>query len=684
MNRIQKLSQNIARKFINIADRGNGTGGQSFISRWFNPPAWDTLKALEEYKGYVFTCVQAIAEEVAKIDITVNRRLANGDLMPVPNHPFIQLLRKPNPMMNKFQLIEITIIHNLMVGDSFWYMALGEATGRPKALYPMRPDLVDVVVDENTGLVSGYLYRRNVANNIPLELNEVFQHSTANPLNPYRGIGVVEAGAVYVDTEQLTSRFSRNFIYNNAAPSGIVNLKGTITAEEFDKFKRLWRESYGGVDNAGKTAFLRQGEAEFTKIGISLGDIDMQSLKNLSREDIMSMFRVSKPILGITDDVNRANAEAAEFIFAKRVIEPKMMRLADALNNLLKERWGDEFEIDFESPVPDDVTTRIDRYTRGLDSWLTINDIRDEEGLAPIEGGDFLRRPLNLIEIGEPMENKARSKEIGKITITKTKTVKAVPKKKELDVETKENFRVSLMRQQEKFEGIFRKSVNKILNKQLAEVKSKLGSRKALEEFMFDENEAIKVFREDLTPVQLELLNEQGKIALLIAGADDLNFEIREDIKKKVSDSLDRMAKEFNDDTIDKLKTTLTEGIAEGESLAKLSGRINSVYSDAKGYRSERIARSETLKASNGAAEEAYKQTGYVVAKEWYANPDACEFCDEMDGRVVGIDTEYQSLDSSLTGVDGGQYDFNYESIDYPPLHPNCRCAILPVRQSQL
>ena len=38
-----------------------------------------------------------------------------------------------------------------------------------------------------------------------------------------------------------------------------------------------------------------------------------------------------------------------------------------------------------------------------------------------------------------------------------------------------------------------------------------------------------------------------------------------------------------------------------------------------------------------------------------------------------------QQKGDTVAGADGGTYKLNYEAVDGPPLHPNCRCATQPV-----
>jgi len=79
-------------------------------------------------------------------------------------------------------------------------------------------------------------------------------------------------------------------------------------------------------------------------------------------------------------------------------------------------------------------------------------------------------------------------------------------------------------------------------------------------------------------------------------------------------------------------------------------------------YRTETIARTETLKASNAGRNEAWKQGvdgGYIspnAVKEWQAEGDACQICAPLNGEQVSLSESFPEGD--------------------PPRHPNCRCNV--------
>jgi hypothetical protein len=102
--------------------------------------------------------------------------------------------------------------------------------------------------------------------------------------------------------------YLNNFMDNNAIPAGVVVAKGQVNEDDWNLFKRQWSEKYSGVDNAGKTGYVRGSDLDFVKTGLSLKDMDFENVKRSNREDIMIMFGISKPMMAIFDDINRASA----------------------------------------------------------------------------------------------------------------------------------------------------------------------------------------------------------------------------------------------------------------------------------------------------------------------------------------------------------------------------------------
>ncbi len=115
------------------------------------------------------------------------------------------------------------------------------------------------------------------------------------------------------------------------------------------------------------------------------------------------------------------------------------------------------------------------------------------------------------------------------------------------------------------------------------------------------------------------------------------------------------------------LTRTLREGIEAGESMDDLKRRVNEVFEEYDNVRAERSARTETIRSQEQGNQEVYKEAGFE-RKVWFANPDCCDLCAELDNQDVPIDEPY--------------FDDDYGDGMAPPRHPACRCASAPFDES--
>lgn len=115
----------------------------------------------------------------------------------------------------------------------------------------------------------------------------------------------------------------------------------------------------------------------------------------------------------------------------------------------------------------------------------------------------------------------------------------------------------------------------------------------------------------------------------------------------------------IDDGTREMLRGDVRLAMQEGWSNDQLADALadNYAFSD---KRATLIARTETARADVEGNLAGYRELG-VTRKQWLTAPECCDECHEIDGMTVGIDEGFPS------GVNG------------PPLHPNCRCDVLPV-----
>lgn len=116
---------------------------------------------------------------------------------------------------------------------------------------------------------------------------------------------------------------------------------------------------------------------------------------------------------------------------------------------------------------------------------------------------------------------------------------------------------------------------------------------------------------------------------------------------------------EIGETTRQKVRALVGRAEEDGWSNDRLAEELTSddSFSDS---RAERIARTETAMADVQGSLIGWKESGVVAEKEWIvAQDNECDECSALDGKTVPLDEEFEDGD--------------------PPLHPNCRCDVLPV-----
>lgn len=144
-----------------------------------------------------------------------------------------------------------------------------------------------------------------------------------------------------------------------------------------------------------------------------------------------------------------------------------------------------------------------------------------------------------------------------------------------------------------------------------------------------------------------------------------------------------RFARQINSTTANALREELLEGMENGETISQLSRRISGLAEEWQGTRAEMIARTETARAYSKGRIEAWSATGVVERKVWHAADDACPFCLKMNGTECGLRDTFADKGDVLIAETDENYDLQmnigYADVEGPPLHPNCRCALLAI-----
>ncbi|MBN1200623.1 MAG: phage portal protein [Anaerolineae bacterium] len=349
---------------------------------------------------WVYVAVNRIAEAAALVPFRVLARVGEQTIE-IADHPFERLLRRPNPLMSRFELLEHTVGHLEIHGNAYWFLA-GQAGGPPLELWPLRPDRVSIVPDPVRG-VRGYIYEVD-GRRVPLDASEVVHFRRWHPANDYYGLSALEAARLAVESDRAMADWNRRYFGEGmAVPAGIVAIRERVSDADFERLKREWRTAYGGRER--KTAFLRGASVEWHNVGLSQQDMDFLNARRFNREEIFQIFGI--PVGMFSENATEANALVGERVFIERTLWPKLVRIAEKITTDLLPFYAGDLVGCFDDIRPQDKSATFEeiRAARGV---LSVNEIRARYfQLGPVPWGDGPEAETDTGAENEPVRDPA-------------------------------------------------------------------------------------------------------------------------------------------------------------------------------------------------------------------------------------------------------------------------------------
>ena len=455
-------------------------------SSWQVPPERDARGFLAAYSEIysLFGIALRIATAVGEVRWRLYKGSERSERAQVAEHPILRLLDYANEFQTGGEIIELTTLHRILAGKAYWYLPRN-GLGMPAEIWVIPPHLIKPIPSQKD-FIAGYLAQ--VGNeNIPFSRDEIIWFPMLDPLNPYGGIGYAQAASIELDSEAYAGRWNRNFFYNSARPDGALYTDKSLSEEQFKALQEQWGEHHRGLSKAHKLAIL-EGGLKYQQIQISQKDMDFGGLRKQTRENLLFTFGMPLSVMGIVENVNRANAEAGDYTFARWIVKPELSRLRNKLNEKLVPMFplAKGIEVDFDEVVPETIEQKRLLSESGMRSGsLTINESRKFLGFEPIPTGDQLLIPLNLIPT--PIASKPPKSE-------------ETPKSKGYSLEQKEEIWKRYAQKTERQEQMFKRILGVQFDKQKNQIIERLEQTGKLDESLLDSEVAQRKLADAFKP----------------------------------------------------------------------------------------------------------------------------------------------------------------------------------------
>jgi HK97 family phage portal protein len=651
-------------------------------------------------QGYRFNsiasaCIQMIATSLPEAPLKVYREIEGEEPEVVEGHWLMELIRHPNDYTSSFELWEKTAIHLLAGGTSYWLLLRDNEveSGPVNRLELLRPDLVTAEIDQETGQIVGWVYRPEGTS---MEIRYPVYQVLAIPFpDPLGNEGLPPLGRVVreIGIDNGATDFVKQFFDNGAVVAGILSSDQELDNETAARIEERWYQKFGRwAKGRFRTAVLGKG-TKYQQMALNFRDMEFESVRSFVETRICSAFGVDPVLLpswvGIRHGGKYSNyQEARRHLWAETII-PLLRRIESKINSQLlvyEEGHFCRFDLGKVEALQENENDKWERIWNAFQrDMFPLGYAQKVLGVPVDEDKEEMyyseMKSAGTPEPEESEEEQGREEEGDNNTDSQRKAFQ----KKDID---RDKFTEVIRRvqdeQEKKIKGqmadFFREAKGRVVDaakKELTEnelLVIALAIEQTLEELQIE-----------LQPISLTAFLDAaitgGTVAAEFLGLDFDPDD--EELRRKLREYSLEFAKRIISTTRKDMLGLLAKAEQDKWTYTKLKDEIRGKFNQYSENKAQMIARTETVKMVNLGSATSYIQNGFFNL-EWHAIDDkkTCPFCNKMDGKVTPVGVPFASKGETITAEDEDgnpvSMKIDYANVEVPPLHPNCRCALLP------
>ncbi len=360
----------------------------------------NVMENLRHIRETVAACMHARSEAIGRgtFHAYVGRN-GSADLRDALSfdHPLEKLLRRPNPIFDMSDLLELSSQWLDATGNSIW-LKVRDGNGAVVELWPA--SVLSFQIERGAdGLPETY---RFLPSNALIPASDVIHIRRPDiRMSPFFGHGLISDILDTAKAETAVRLFQSRFFENDATPRAVLRWPpgALMTQDEMDRLRIAWESKYASPNNAGRIGILPDG-GEVQLLGSGGKELDFTKSKEELKSAIREAFRVPSVVFGDTDNVNLSNAETSYMVFLRDVVDHSLAKHAQAFTRALAsefdapERSQDtgrfvprgELLIQHDGLMPESEDIFMDRVN-ALKQSMTIDEQRALIGLGPLPNG---------------------------------------------------------------------------------------------------------------------------------------------------------------------------------------------------------------------------------------------------------------------------------------------------------
>jgi hypothetical protein len=298
----------------------------------------------------------------------------------VPAHPALDLIEHGNTQFPGAVCIRLLQQYLDTVGEAFAPMDMN-GLGQPTDLWPVPPTWVSDLRIGVQGDLRFYQVTPKNGGVKDVPESHMFRMWNPNLADPYgRGRGLGHALGDELETDEYAARHMKAWFYNRARPDVLITAEG-LQLPDIERLERGWLSKLKGTAGVGRPHFINR-KVDVKELQASFKDMALSELRRDERDIIIHVYGVPPEIFGIIENSNRSTIDAADYIYAKHVLTPRLEFMRMMMQVQIVDRFDDRLVLDYVSPVEENLDYELD-VMRAQPAAFTVDEWRQQAHKAP-------------------------------------------------------------------------------------------------------------------------------------------------------------------------------------------------------------------------------------------------------------------------------------------------------------
>lgn len=347
----------------------------------------------------VFSCVRVLSEGIACLPLHLYKK-TDKEKSKASKHPLYDVLHfQPNSEHTPITFWEMCI-SSLCLNGNFYAQIIRSRNGDVLELIPFITRNVRKYRVKSTGkivytyIVDGKTYE--------FEKENVFEVMGLT-LDGFTGLSPISYQRETLGLSKAAVEHGAKYFNNDATPPLALEVPNELSDPAYKRLKDSWHDAHG-KDNKFKTAILEQGTVA-KQLSISHKDSQFLETRQFQRSEIAGMYRVPLHLINDLQKSSFNNISHQSLEFVMYALQPYLVRIEQSINMQLvskNDRKTFYAKWNVAGLLRGDIESRYNAYNQGRNMGiLSVNEIREQEDMNPIENGDIYLTPLNMIEAGK-------------------------------------------------------------------------------------------------------------------------------------------------------------------------------------------------------------------------------------------------------------------------------------------